>query len=204
MTSTYSPLLRGDHFVSRDLCPASLVERTRLAGHKQSFLNLLRQNGRHVTKVCWIWNETDVLSVLINPYRLVGRPHKLPYVMPVTQFKLIKWKKINAVLLALFCSSCEKKAWKKKFRRLRDSNPWFWEADCIQGNHKPVTRNASSPEWIVSSKARTHSPFSLWNGKLEPGRFDNHSCCLFIYSFMPSFIIYLYPIFKYFQYEKKI
>ena len=33
------------------LCPASLVERTRLAGHKQSFLNLLRQNGRHVTKV---------------------------------------------------------------------------------------------------------------------------------------------------------
>ena len=113
MTSTYSPLLRGDHFVSRDLCPASLVERTRLAGHKQSFLNLLRQNGRHVTKVCWIWNETDVLSVLINPFRLVGRPHKLPYVMPVTQFKLIKWKKINAVLLALFCNSYEKKAWKK-------------------------------------------------------------------------------------------
>ena len=32
-------------------CTASLVERTRLAVHKQSFLNLLRQNGRRVTKV---------------------------------------------------------------------------------------------------------------------------------------------------------
>ena len=33
-------------------CLASLAERTRLAEHKQlSFLNLLRQNGRRVTKV---------------------------------------------------------------------------------------------------------------------------------------------------------
>ena len=31
--------------------PASLVDRTRLAGHKQRFSNLLRQNGRRVTKV---------------------------------------------------------------------------------------------------------------------------------------------------------
>ena len=30
---------------------ASLVERARLAVHKQSFFNLLRQNGRPVTKV---------------------------------------------------------------------------------------------------------------------------------------------------------
>ena len=33
------------------LCTASLVKRTRLAVPKQSFLNLLRQNGRRVTKV---------------------------------------------------------------------------------------------------------------------------------------------------------
>ena len=49
------PLSGGGHFVSRFkklcLCPASLIERTRLAGHKQSFFNVLRQNGRHVTKV---------------------------------------------------------------------------------------------------------------------------------------------------------
>ena len=32
-------------------CTASLVERTRLAVQKQSFLNLLRQNGLRVTKV---------------------------------------------------------------------------------------------------------------------------------------------------------
>ena len=32
-------------------CSASLAERTRLAEHKQSFLNLLRKNGRRVTKV---------------------------------------------------------------------------------------------------------------------------------------------------------
>ena len=31
--------------------PVNLEERTRLAGHKQRFSNLLRQNGRHVTKV---------------------------------------------------------------------------------------------------------------------------------------------------------
>ena len=30
---------------------ASLIERTRLAVHKQSFLNLLRQKGRRMTKV---------------------------------------------------------------------------------------------------------------------------------------------------------
>ena len=35
------------------LCTASLVLSTRLAVHKQSFLNLLRQNGRRVTKVSW-------------------------------------------------------------------------------------------------------------------------------------------------------
>ena len=33
------------------LCTASHVERTRLAVHKQSFLNLLKQNGGRVTKV---------------------------------------------------------------------------------------------------------------------------------------------------------
>ena len=33
------------------LCTACLVERTRLTVHKQSLLNLLRQNGRRVTKV---------------------------------------------------------------------------------------------------------------------------------------------------------
>ena len=33
------------------LCTASLVERTRLAMHKQSFFNLLGQNGHRVTKV---------------------------------------------------------------------------------------------------------------------------------------------------------
>ena len=35
------------------LCTASLVLSTRLAVHKQSFLNHLRQNSRRVTKVCW-------------------------------------------------------------------------------------------------------------------------------------------------------
>ena len=36
------------------LCTASLVLSMRLAVHKQSFLNLLlRQNGRHLTKVYW-------------------------------------------------------------------------------------------------------------------------------------------------------
>ena len=33
------------------LCTASLVERTRLAAHKQSFSNLPRQNGHRMTKV---------------------------------------------------------------------------------------------------------------------------------------------------------
>ena len=33
------------------LCMASLLERTRLAVHKQSFLSLLRQNGRCVREV---------------------------------------------------------------------------------------------------------------------------------------------------------
>ena len=45
---------RGGHFVSGDLKSivyTRLVLSTRLAVHKQSFLNLLRQNGRRVTKV---------------------------------------------------------------------------------------------------------------------------------------------------------
>ena len=33
------------------LCMSSLLDRTRVAVHKQSFLHLLRQNGRHVSKV---------------------------------------------------------------------------------------------------------------------------------------------------------
>ena len=51
------PLSCSGHFVSGDLkslCMASLVLSMRLAMHikkKQSFLNLLRQNGRRVTKV---------------------------------------------------------------------------------------------------------------------------------------------------------
>ena len=46
-------LSRCGHFVSEELClcTASLVLSTRLAVHKQTFLNLLRQNGRRVTKV---------------------------------------------------------------------------------------------------------------------------------------------------------
>ena len=40
------PLSRGGHFIS-----GIFLLRTRLAVHKQSFLNLLRQNGRRVTKV---------------------------------------------------------------------------------------------------------------------------------------------------------
>lgn len=46
----HSPLSRGGHFVAGDqeklcLCTAGPVERTRVAVHKQSFSNLLRQNG---------------------------------------------------------------------------------------------------------------------------------------------------------------
>ena len=37
---------------NRPLSRGGLVLSTRLAVHKQSFLNLLRQNGRRVTKVC--------------------------------------------------------------------------------------------------------------------------------------------------------
>ena len=52
--SPYSPLSRGGHFVSGDLkgfvyAPYSLVLSTRPGLHNQSFLNLLRQNGRRVT-----------------------------------------------------------------------------------------------------------------------------------------------------------
>ena len=45
---------RGSHFVSGDLKSivyTRLVLSRRLAVHKQSFLNLLKQNGRRVTKV---------------------------------------------------------------------------------------------------------------------------------------------------------
>ena len=43
-------LCHAEAILSQD-CLASLAERTRLAEHKQNFLNILRQNGRRVTKV---------------------------------------------------------------------------------------------------------------------------------------------------------
>ena len=57
------PLSHGDRFVSGDLKAfiKSLVLFTRLAVHKQSFLNLLRQNGCRVTSVYF-----GVLNVLVH------------------------------------------------------------------------------------------------------------------------------------------
>ena len=43
------------------LCTASLVLSTRLAVPKQSFSNLLRQNGHRVTKVYWVCKCTKVI-----------------------------------------------------------------------------------------------------------------------------------------------
>ena len=45
------PLSCGSHFVSGDFESFVYAERTRLAVHKQSFLNLLTQNGHRVTQV---------------------------------------------------------------------------------------------------------------------------------------------------------
>ena len=52
------------------LCTASLVERTRLTEHKQSFLNLLRQNGCHVTKVYWpkFWYHELLVCIMITAW----------------------------------------------------------------------------------------------------------------------------------------
>ena len=56
VVANYRPLPCCGHSVSGDmksffLCMANLVLSTRLSVHKPSFLNLLRQNGRHMTKV---------------------------------------------------------------------------------------------------------------------------------------------------------
>ena len=45
------------------LCTTSLVERTRLAVHKETFSNLPRQNGQHATKVYRVVNRRLVSSV---------------------------------------------------------------------------------------------------------------------------------------------
>ena len=65
----HSPLSRGGHFASGDqeklcLCTASLVERTRVAVHKQNFLNLLRQNGGRVAKVYY---DVILVNLLAGP-----------------------------------------------------------------------------------------------------------------------------------------
>ena len=51
------------------LCMASLVERTRLAVHKQSFLNLQRQNGRGTTKGCST-NELRAVVIAVIDVKL--------------------------------------------------------------------------------------------------------------------------------------
>ena len=61
---TVAILLR--RFKKLCLCTGSLVPSTRLAIHKQSFLNLLRQNGRHVTKVSY--NSQLLNQLIILPY----------------------------------------------------------------------------------------------------------------------------------------
>ena len=48
---------------------ASLVERTRLAVHKQSFLNLQRQNGRGTTKGCST-NELRAVVIAVIDVKL--------------------------------------------------------------------------------------------------------------------------------------
>ena len=56
---------------------ASLVERTRLAVrmHKQSFSNLVRQNGRRVTKVYYVASLLQgVQTHLVNVVFLVSKP----------------------------------------------------------------------------------------------------------------------------------
>ena len=70
-----SRLSRGGHFVSGDLKsfvfePYSLVLSTRLGVHKQSFLNLPRQNGRRVTKAnmgyCWFAHDVTAAMLVVK------------------------------------------------------------------------------------------------------------------------------------------
>ena len=96
----HSPLSRGGHFVSGDqekfcLCTASLVERTRVAVHKQSFLNLLRQNGGRVAKVYY-----DV--ILVN---LLAGPN----------FQFLPWPKI---LIKIVRCAMKSRSWLTHFESL--------------------------------------------------------------------------------------
>ena len=84
------PLSRGGHFVSGFkklcLCTASLVERTRLAMHKQCFLNLLRQNGRCMTKV-YIYSQASPFGTFMiqAPFccgQFSCRSHKYQNILP--------------------------------------------------------------------------------------------------------------------------
>ena len=96
----HSPLSRGGHFASGDqeklcLCTASLVERTRVAVHKQNFLNLLRQNGGRVAKVYY-----DV--ILVN---LLAGPN----------FQFLPWPKI---LIKIVRCAMKSRSWLTHFESL--------------------------------------------------------------------------------------
>ena len=79
----------------------SLVLSTRLAVHKQSFLNLLRKNGRRVTKVCLQedvkWEAHVCLTSEHNTLWLVSLsgPDITSDSYPVAIYAFLGWEKIG-------------------------------------------------------------------------------------------------------------
>ena len=74
---------------------ASLVERTRLAVHKQTFLNLPRQNGLRVTKVYRVLNR----HIYVKRQTLQSVPRDQVSPLLVVYCRHIKFCKQNTAML---------------------------------------------------------------------------------------------------------